>query len=278
MDARHGNYRLVWELRSVNHRFLDLQFRLPDAFRSEEQNFRHLLSGQLSRGKVDASLYVHSSGGGSSRLELDPGLMAALLKHAREVSGDIEQPAVISSLDLLRWPGVLSEADLPVEELAQPARELLKNTAAQLIEARASEGERIAEMLAVRCAEIREIVLEIRERLPQVLERLESRLRSRLADLDLDTDPGRLEQELVIQAQKLDVDEELDRLHSHVQELESITARDGAQGRRLDFLIQELNREANTVASKSMDTSSTRLAVDLKVLIEQMREQAQNVE
>ena len=277
-QGRHGDFRLVWELRSVNHRFLDLQFRLPDVFRGQEQNFRGLLSERLHRGKVDASLFIQTSASGSGRLELDRGLLDALLEHAGQLAKDVDQPPVASSVELLRWPGVLAEADLPVETLAEPATELLGQALDQLVQARATEGERIAGMLRRRCEEISALTAAIRQRLPQVLARLEEKLRARLAELSIDTDPGRLEQELVLQAQKLDVEEELDRLQSHVDELEAITGREGAQGRRLDFLIQELNREANTLASKSGDTDTTRMAVDLKVLIEQMREQAQNVE
>jgi uncharacterized protein (TIGR00255 family) len=278
-DADGPGARLRWEIRSVNHRYLDLQLRLPDGLRPIEEECRAIVAAGPRRGKVDATLTVTLEASAMPQPEVDQGAARRLLEQVRAVSRDIERPADIDPLSVLRWPGVLREPEEAELELLFPAaRESLTAAVAELQAARAREGEKILAMLDARCGEILEHVAAVRARLPEVLRDIRSKLTERVAALDLTANPERLEQELALLATKLDVSEELDRLDAHVAEVRDTFGKDEPIGRRLDFLIQELNREANTLASKSADTETTRLAVELKVAIEQMREQVQNVE
>ena len=269
---------LSWELRSVNHRYLEVAFRLPDELRSLEPEFRQLVAGRLRRGKVDCTVRLSWETAGGAALEVDMALAGQVLSAAEEIRKQVGGGRPPTAMELLRWPGVAREPTRDTEPLAALARETLAAALEELDAARAREGERIAAMLAERCAGVEAACAEVRERLPALREGLRARLAERLASVDVQADPQRLEQELAIQATKMDVDEELDRLDSHVAEVRRVLADPGANGRRLDFLMQEFNREANTLASKSVDTTTTRIAVDLKVLVEQMREQVQNVE
>jgi uncharacterized protein (TIGR00255 family) len=272
--------RLRWEIRSVNHRYLDLQLRLPDGLRPIEEQCRAIVAAGPRRGKVDATLTVTLEASARPQPEVDQAAARRLLEQVKDVSHDIERPADIDPLGVLRWPGVLKEPEeAELESLFPAARESLTAAVAELQAARAREGEKILAMLEARCGEILEHVAAVRVRLPEVLrDSIRSKLTERIAALDLTANPERLEQELALLATKLDVSEELDRLDAHVAEVRDTFGKDEPIGRRLDFLIQELNREANTLASKSADTQTTRLAVELKVAIEQMREQVQNVE
>jgi uncharacterized protein (TIGR00255 family) len=271
--------RLRWEIRSVNHRYLDLQLRLPDGLRPIEEQCRAIVAAGPRRGKVDATLTVTLEASARPQPEVDQAAARRLLEQVKDVSHDIERPADIDPLGVLRWPGVLKEPEeAELESLFPAARESLTAAVAELQAARAREGEKILAMLEARCGEILEHVAAVRARLPEVLRDIRSKLTERIAALDLTANPERLEQELALLATKLDVSEELDRLDAHVAEVRDTFGKDEPIGRRLDFLIQELNREANTLASKSADTQTTRLAVELKVAIEQMREQVQNVE
>jgi uncharacterized protein (TIGR00255 family) len=269
---------LSWELRSVNHRYLESSFRLPEELRGLEAEFRQLVAGRLRRGKVDCSLRLSWDSGSGAALELDLDLalqISSATERIRERVGGGQAP---TAMELLRWPGVAREPSRDVEPAAGLARESLAAALEELDAARAREGERLGAMLGERCDGIATFCAEVRERLPSIRDGLKRRFAERLAAVDVQADPQRLEQEIAIQLTKMDVDEELDRLDSHVAEVRRILADPGANGRRLDFLMQEFNRECNTLASKSVDTQTTRLAVDLKVLVEQMREQAQNVE
>ncbi len=269
---------LTCEIRAVNHRYLDVQFRLPDELRPKETELRQRVAALIGRGKVDCSLHFRRSPAAAGGLPLNHELAATLAGRAAELAELLPGAGRPDPLDLLRWPGVIEEPPVDVEPLAEAAGELLDRTLANLRSMRASEGERIADMLSARLEDVLRIAAGVRERMPVVLEHVARRQRERLARLDVEADPGRLETELAIISQKLDVDEELDRLESHVSEIRQALASDEPVGRRLDFLMQELNREANTLGSKSADGDTTRAAVDLKVLIEQMREQVQNVE
>jgi uncharacterized protein (TIGR00255 family) len=277
---RQGSWgTLTCELRTVNHRYLEVSLRLPDDLRGLEAEIRQLLSASLRRGKVDAGLYLRSTSGVATSLELNRALVDQLLKSVAEVGsllGSASGP--MSPLDMLRWPGVIREAERDLTPMFGEALELVKETAAELNESRAREGARIRELLQQRCASIVEGVTAVRARLPEVGARIRARVSERVAQLGAQVDPERLEQELVLLAYKMDVEEELDRLGSHVAETLRVLDSTEPAGRRLDFLMQELNREANTLSSKSQDVETTRGAVDLKVLIEQMREQVQNVE
>jgi uncharacterized protein (TIGR00255 family) len=270
---------LTCELRSVNHRYLELSLRLPDDLRGLENDVRQLLSGSLRRGKVDAGVYLKGAPAGAASLEINRAVVEQVVAGAAEVSAIAgNAAATLNPLDVLRWPGVIRDAERDVTPMSAAAVELLKETAADLNDARAREGARIRDMLAQRCEALRDLVSVVRARLPEVSARIRTRVLERVAQLGTTIDAERLEQEIALLAYKMDVEEELDRLGSHIAEtLQVIDSKEPA-GRRLDFLMQEFNREANTLSSKSQDSETTRAAVDMKVLIEQMREQVQNVE
>ena len=270
---------LSCELRAVNHRYLELSVRLPEELRGIEGEARQLLGAALRRGKVDAGLYLRNAGASTTSLELNRPLVEQLLQRAAEVgrlAGDQASP--VSPLDVLRWPGAMRETERDLAPLAGEALALLGETASDLNDARAREGARIREMIVQRCEALRELVATVRARLPEVTARIRARIAERVAQLGTQVDTERLEQAIVLLACKMDVEEELDRLGSHVTETLQVLASTEPAGRRLDFLMQEFNREANTLSSKSQDAGTTRAAVDIKVLIEQMREQVQNVE
>jgi len=270
---------LTCELRAVNHRYLELSLRMPEELRSLENDARQLLSSTLRRGKVDAGLYLRGAAATSSALELNRPLLQQLVQRATEV-GEITGQArgAVNPFDLLRWPGVVREADRDLAPVLAEAMDLVRETAADLNEARAREGSRIREMLQTRCESLQQSVALVRARLPELSARIRTRVKERIAQLGTQVEPERLEQELVLLAYKMDFEEELDRLGSHLTETLQVLDSKEPAGRRLDFLMQELNREANTLSSKSQDVDTTRTAVDIKVLIEQMREQVQNVE
>ena len=270
---------LTCELRSVNHRYLELSLRLPEDLRGLENEARQILGGLLRRGKVDAGVYLRGSTATVAALELNASLAEQVLARAAEVHRIAGGTAgSIDPLDVLRWPGVIRETERDISPLAAEATALLRETAADLNAARAREGARIREMLAQRCEALREIVATLRARLPELSARIRTRVAERVAQLGTQVDPERLEQEIVLLAYKMDVEEELDRVGSHLTETLQVLDSKEPAGRRLDFLMQEFNREANTLSSKSQDVEMTRAAVDMKVLIEQMREQVQNVE
>jgi uncharacterized protein YicC (UPF0701 family) len=258
-DAEIG--ALTWEIRAVNHRYLDVQFRLPDEMRAHEQAFRQAVAAKMNRGKVECSLNFRRAFDRQAELQINTELVELIGKRIKEMSAALPATGAVNPFDVMRWPGVVVQAELETEPLFAAALPLLEKALAAIRSMRANEGARIGEMLESRCADIAAISKSVRARMP-----------------DVEADPERLETELALIAQKLDVDEELDRLDSHLVEIRDIVTRDEPVGRRLDFLMQELNREANTLASKSNDTETTRASVELKVLIEQMREQIQNVE
>jgi uncharacterized protein (TIGR00255 family) len=270
---------LTCELRAVNHRYLELSLRMPEDLRAIENDARQAISAALRRGKVDAGLYLRGAPAQAGSIEINRPLVEQVARTAAEVAdlagGTL---ASVSPLELLRWPGVIRETEKDLQPVQAAAMELLRETVGDLNDARAREGARIREMLAGRCEALQQAVALLRARLPEIAARIRTRVAERIAQLGTPVDPARLEQELVLLAYKMDFEEELDRLGSHVTEtVQVLDAREPA-GRRLDFLMQELNREANTLSSKSQDADTTRAAVDMKVLIEQMREQVQNVE
>ena len=269
---------LAWELRSVNHRYLELSLRLPEDFRAAEGIFRQALAASLRRGKVEANLYFRPTVATSAGLELNEALLEQLIERAVEVRTRLAGAADINVVDLLRWPGVVREAERDNAAAVESAQGLLAEALAALDGSRASEGERITDLLLGRCAAIESLADAVSARLPEVRERIRAKLNERLGQVVVEPNRERLEQELVIALQKMDVDEELDRLRSHVAEVRKVIASGEPAGRKLDFLMQEFNREANTLSSKSQDVETTRAAVEIKVLVEQMREQVQNVE
>ncbi|HVH82719.1 MAG TPA: YicC/YloC family endoribonuclease, partial [Steroidobacteraceae bacterium] len=268
----------VCELRSVNHRFLEAGFRLPDELRSAEGELRSRLAQKVRRGKVDCTMSYRRPAGASGTFEVDARALERLLHAAQTVSRSLHGPATLNVLDVLRWPGVLREDAVDGEPLLAAAGELFATTLADLSAARAREGQRLRELLEQRCGVLEGLIATVRARVPEVQARARTRLAERLAELTAGIDHERIEQELALLLQRLDVDEELERLTGHVAEVRRVIGAGEPAGRRLDFLMQELNREANTLSSKSQDLETTRSAVDMKVVIEQMREQVQNAE
>lgn len=268
---------LVWELRSVNHRYLDIGLRLPDELRAIESGVRELIARRLERGKVDATLKFQVKES-VARLTLDAAATRQLLATGAEVRQFAADLAPMSVNDVLRWPGVLRSPGFDADVLGSDALKLCEATLEELVTTRAREGERLCAALEERLRTIRELLERLVTLLPEIARDYRARLESRLDEIRAQLDPTRLEQELVIFATRADVAEEVDRLRAHVVEVARVLGQRGQVGRRLDFLMQELNREANTLASKSVDLRLTNIAVELKVLIEQMREQVQNIE
>jgi uncharacterized protein (TIGR00255 family) len=277
-EARAGAFRLVWEIRSVNHRFLELGIRLPDDLRPIEPECRELVAAAIKRGKVDCTLKISADERGGAADIVVAGALERLRSLEDQVRRVFRDARALTAQEVLRWPGVLEEPTQNPEELGEVVKACLAVALQALAEARGREGARIAEMLDKRNAGIKALIASIKPQLDGVQLRHRERLRERLQRLDVQADPERLEQELALIAQRVDVAEEIDRLASHVVEVQAILERNEPIGRRLDFVIQELNREANTFASKIQEEALTRVAVELKVLIEQMREQVQNLE
>jgi uncharacterized protein (TIGR00255 family) len=269
---------LVCELRSVNHRFLESSLRLPEELRAAESELRQSLARELKRGKVDCTFAHRPAQEGQLTLTVDPAALQRLLARVRELAAAVPERHTVNLLDILRWPGVIRDESPAGDELLAQARRLFAETVAELVATRAREGARLRELLEQRCVTLEELVSQVRARLPEVHTRIRARLNERLAELKAQVDQERLEQELALLLQRLDVDEELDRLTGHIAEARRVIAGNEPAGRRLDFLMQELNREANTLSSKSQDLETTRAAVEMKVAIEQLREQVQNVE
>lgn len=273
--ASWGSLQL--ELRSVNQRYLEPHFRLPESLRDLEPAFRDALRARLARGKVEVSLRFDAAGD-SAGLAVNPARLAELSRALGEVRQAVEDTTPPDALALLDYPGVLENRGPEPETIKAEALALFERALDDLVAGRAREGEKLAELIRERLVAIDGQVAEVRRLMPQILERQRSLLLERLESVKAELDPQRLEAELALLAQKADVDEELDRLATHVAEVERQLKQKGPVGRRLDFLMQELNREANTLSSKSVVASTTRCAVELKVLIEQMREQIQNIE
>ena len=271
-------YTLIWEVRSVNHRYLDVSPRLPEIFRSIEPSVREAVGKYLKRGKVDCNLFYRKQKQGEEAIEVNEARLNQLLVAASKIENNMDQAQSLSALDILRWPGVQSEVREDLEPVHEGAIALLNKTLEQLVESREREGGDILGMVESRCQLIQEQMNVAKTRLPEVQAQLREKLEKKINDLLEEPEKARLEQELVYFLQKMDVEEELDRLESHVKEVRRVLNQAEPVGRRLDFLMQELNREANTLGSKSADIQTTNVSVELKVLIEQMREQIQNIE
>ncbi len=269
---------LAWELRSINHRFLEASIRLPEELRGLEPQVRERVALRLHRGKVECHLRFQSASQTPAELVLNKEFVSRLVQASREVDRLLYSSAPVNSLDILRWPGALQAVETDLEPVCAAALLLLDETLASLAEARAREGARLQVMLEQRCDALSALVTQVRARLPEIRARFRERLANRLAEIKAELDPARLEQEMALLAQKIDVDEEMERLGSHVEEMRRTLNQSEPVGRRLDFLMQEFNRETNTLGSKSADIETTRASVEMKVLIEQMREQIQNIE
>ncbi|MFC1560838.1 YicC/YloC family endoribonuclease [Pseudomonadota bacterium] len=273
---------ITWELRSVNHRYLEPGIKLPDEFRQLEPEIRKLLGQYLTRGKIDLSLRYKIDQQQQSKITLNDNIVRSLREVEQKVLNIVHEGSKLSVSDILSWPGVISEGERDISSLLELSTVCLDAALQQLQESREAEGRALEEMIRSRCQQVSDIVAEVRKHRPEMVASLRAKwtaaLDEKLAQWRDSANENRLEQELVMLAQKLDVEEELDRLDTHIAEVLNVLDRDEAVGRRLDFLMQELNREANTLGSKSQDGATTQQAVDLKVLIEQMREQVQNIE
>lgn len=269
---------LYWEIKSVNQRHLDCHFRLSDELRSLEPQVRVRLSHYLKRGKVECQLRFIADSLQGGNFSIDETLVKQLSHASRSIDGILYNPSTVSSLDIMKWPGVLQSPEIDLANVQESALALLEEALQQLVENRLREGACLQQAIELRAEGIKQQVDIIRHRMPIVREALKTRLQQRIAELKEQLYPTRLEQEVVLLVQKSDVDEELDRLDAHLKEVKHIFDQGGVCGRRLDFLMQEFNREANTIASKSTDQDVTRAALELKVLIEQAREQIQNIE
>jgi uncharacterized protein (TIGR00255 family) len=269
---------LVVEIRSVNHRYLDCSFKLPEQLRALEPRWREQLQSSLSRGKVECMLRWQPNAAANTSLVIDENQLGLVVAAANQVQKLTENCQAINPLELLQWPGVLTSGDSAEDELPALAAEVFTRALANLVDSRSREGSRLAGFIDDRLQQVAREVTATRKLMPQLLASQRTRIEQKLAELEVEADPQRLEQELVFLAQKADVEEELDRLGAHVEEVRRALDKGGPCGRRLDFLMQELNREANTLSSKSISSSTTKKSVELKVLIEQMREQIQNLE
>lgn len=269
---------LVWELRSVNHRYLEASLRLPDAFRDLEGPLRERLRKQIGRGKLECTLRFNPTSETSQTLSLNQPLAEQLIAAAEQLSARMSNPAPLNPLELLAWPGVLAGGEAQQSDLVKQADRLFDDALEQLKQSRAREGAELRKLIEERLDNMTDRVATLREMMPSLLQAHRQKLIDRFHEAQLELDSTRVEQELVILAQKIDVAEELDRLTTHILETRNVLDSKGAIGRRLDFLMQEFNREANTLGSKAIDVRSTQAAVDLKVYIEQMREQVQNIE
>ncbi|MGI2217178.1 YicC/YloC family endoribonuclease [Shewanella baltica] len=266
-----------WEIRSVNQRYLETYLRLPEQFRSFEPVLRDRLRKRLSRGKVEVNLRYELADNSNNELQLNQALAKQLLGAANWLKQEAGQGDV-NLTDILRWPGVLASGEQDMDAIGADLMTAFDSAIDQFIEARGREGEAIKDMLLSRLDGVSEQIAVVREHMPTVMQYQREKLTNRLAEIKGELDPARIEQEMVLLAQKQDVAEEMDRLEAHVAEARRILKKGGSEGRRLDFMMQEFNRESNTLASKSISTEITSAAVELKVLIEQMREQIQNVE
>ena len=274
-DSEQG--RFTWEIRSVNSRYLELHFRLPDDFRDLEPILRDTLKKRLNRGKVEVFLRFHAASAAQG-LSVNAALVEALNQAADQVHAIIGPGNALDALRILEWPGVLEGTAIDTKALQASALAAFEAALSELITAREREGESLAALIQQRCEECQALSIRADTLMPEAIAAQRDHLQKKLDELLDNPDTERLEQEIVLLAQKADIAEETDRLRTHIDEVQAILSRDEPIGRRLDFMMQELNREANTLSSKAIRTDLTRIAVDLKVLIEQMREQVQNIE
>jgi uncharacterized protein (TIGR00255 family) len=266
------------EIRSVNHRYLDLQFRLPEEFRTFEPALREQIAARLTRGKVECRIGLTRSAGTALSMQINGALLQQLVQLEHAVRTHLPGSAPMSASDVLRWPGMIESDALPLEQLKDRTQALLERALVEFGASRAREGDKLCALLLERTARMQQLVQKVQPKIPQLVTAFQERLAARLREALSEPDGDRLRQEVVLFAAKVDVEEELNRLTTHIAEVQRILAQGGPVGKRLDFLMQELNREANTLGAKSADMEVSQSAVEIKVLIEQMREQVQNIE
>ncbi|MCK9619569.1 YicC/YloC family endoribonuclease [Methylobacter sp.] len=277
-ETEIGDLTISCELRSVNHRYCDISLRLPERLRFVEAELRSAIAAKINRGKVECSLNYKKQAKNGQIYNINTDAVATLLAATNSIEQQMLGPLSFSALDVLAFPGIQQEPDIDKEQLSLGIVALVDQTLAQLVEAREREGAQLKLLIEERCAKMLIFVVSAGKRMPEVLLLIRNKLKDRITELVAQPDFDRLEQELVLLAQKLDITEELDRLETHIAEVLRVLNQKDPVGRRLDFLMQELNREANTLGSKSTDKEMTKIAIELKVLIEQMREQIQNIE
>ena len=270
--------RASCEVRSVNHRYLEMNVRLPEEYRSLEQSIRECIAKRLKRGKVDCTIRLELNNAVNDTLPLNESLLSKLIETVESTSKQLQNPAAINALDLLRWPGIMEHVSPDMDRIDQEIQTLMNEALDAVVNNRKREGEKIQSMILERTEQIKQIVSDVQINMPKIIEAQREKYRQKVNELIEDYDHDRLEQEILLLTQKIDVAEEMDRLNAHVVEVEHALQQTGPVGRRLDFLMQELNREANTLGSKSAHLDTSNASVDLKVLIEQMREQIQNIE
>lgn len=269
---------LMLELRSVNHRYLDVSFRAPEEFRAFEGAMREALAAKLTRGKIECRISLNRNTAAASLLEINAALLARLAEFDSQVRAALPQAAPLGVADALRWPGMFGSDTLPMEELREACLEAFNAALEDFSATRAREGAKLTEALLERAARMEQLAKDVSPKIPQLVTAQQERFAQRMRDAGVAMDEDRIRQEVVLYASRIDVDEELTRLATHLTELRRILNKGGAVGKRLDFLMQELNREANTLGSKAADIEISQTSMDLKVLIEQMREQVQNIE
>ena len=269
---------LSLELRSVNHRYLDIQFRLPDKFRVLEPSMRELITSKLNRGKVDCYMSFNQQSANEETQKINTELLQRLLELNHTVKTALPDSQSLSVADILRWPSILKTEILPTDDLCNLCKELLQNALDELTAARAREGEKLKIILLERLASMRQLTAEAAPLIPALVTAFQEKITAKLNDAIINSGDDRIRQELVLFASKIDIDEEISRLETHFDEVERVLDKGGVVGKRLDFLMQEHNREANTIGSKSADSGLSKISMELKILIEQMREQVQNIE
>ncbi len=268
----------TWEIKSVNSRYLEMNFRLPETFRVYEVKWRQALQKLLKRGKVECVLKFMPGEQMAGELKLNSSLIQQLAAANTAVHQAFDQAPTVSAMEVLSWPGVVQAENADVELIVSELEKVFEQSIEKLIDMRQTEGKYLQDFVQQRLSEMQSLVDRVEMNMPHILQQQQDKLNTRFDELDVEIDKDRLEQEMVFLMQKADVAEELHRLSAHLKEVQAVLLQSGSVGRRLDFIMQELNREANTLASKSIDLGVTNASVDLKVLIEQMREQVQNIE
>lgn len=276
LNSPIGN--ICWELRSVNHRYLEVYFKLPEEIRDLEHGLREAVRKTLVRGKLDCVVKLESKALASTELDLNQQVLNNISAACNKISQSLHNPAAISALDLLKWPGVINSVEQNQTELSAHIMQSFKQALSKLITARNNEGLQLQQIIQQKLELIDMQVANLQQQLPNIIEQYRQKLSSRIAELQLNLDQNRLEQELVYLLQKSDISEEIDRLKIHILDFKQVVKTGEAVGRKLDFILQEMNREANTMASKSISSLSSTIALELKVLIDQIKEQVQNLE
>ena len=278
VENSEGQNSISCEIRSVNHRYSEISIRLPEELRLLEQKIRDHISGKIKRGKIECNIRIEKHNAYDEALSINQDLLKNIIEASKRINSDLSTSAPLDSLDLLRWPGVLEKSTLDVKEIDKLLFPLVNEAIDIVVDTRQREGEKIKKMLTDRCTKIKEIINNVQKQIPDILKNYRKKLTQRVQEISDEIDNDRLEQELLFLSQKADIEEEIDRLDAHVDEVVRVIDRKEPVGRRLDFLMQEMNRESNTLGSKSNHIYTSNASVELKVLIEQMREQIQNIE